>query len=178
MGYTHYWTFKKPAKGQAAKTEQLYQKAIRDCQLLIRAFYNEHGGLSGYSAHTKLGAYGGILVNGKGDDGHEDFSLREHYSQNLEQNFNFCKTAQKPYDVVVVACLAILKHRLSDLIEVSSDGDNSEWTDGVILARQVTKLKIKNPIKSRFDLECPYCGKGLNIDFNNCCGESGHGVNL
>lgn len=149
MGYTHYWSTK-VKRGNAAEIEAKYLKAVSECQKVVKAFYKEYGGLSGYSAHTKLGQYGGLMFNGKGDEGHEDFALREHFSQN--EGFNFCKTAQKPYDLVVVACLAILKHRLGDSIEVSSDGDASDWLDGIEYARKVTKLKIKNPIADR-DLE-------------------------
>jgi hypothetical protein len=147
MGYTHYFTFRKPAKGQAKTIEIAYQRAIADCQRVIKRYYADHGGLSGYSAHTAIGAYGGINVNGKGDDGHETFALREHFSQNLDSDaFNFCKTARKPYDLVVTACLAILKHRLGDCVTVSSDGRASDWAKGVAYARKFARLSIQNPI--------------------------------
>lgn len=143
MGYTHYWTFKKPNRGDAAKTEELYQKAVKECAKIIRTYYDANGGLSGYTAHTPIGKYGGILVNGKGDDAHEDFVLREHFKQNFENTdgFDFCKTARKPYDVVVTACLIVLKHRLGDYIKVSSDGYQHEWEAGLELAKRVLKLK-------------------------------------
>jgi len=148
MGYTHYFTFKAASRSQATAIENKYQRAIEDCQRVIKRYYAENGGLSGYSAHTKIGQYGGINVNGKGDDGHETFVLREHFNENLaNEGFNFCKTAQKPYDLVVVACLAILKHRLGDCVRVSSDGSAKDWTDGVNYARKVTGLAVKNPIK-------------------------------
>lgn len=146
MGYTHYFTCNPAPKGQAQAIEKKYQRAIKDCQSIVKAYYAEFGGLSGYTAHTTIGAYGGVMVNGKGDEGHEDFCLTEHYNQNES---GFCKTAQKPYDIVVVACLAVLKHRLGDCVSVSSDGDAKEWEDGIKLARKVTKLAIKNPIQKR-----------------------------
>jgi hypothetical protein len=151
MGFTHYWTFKKAPRGQASQIEAAYQKAMQDCQRVIKRYYSEHGGLSGYSAHTTLGQYGGLNVNGKGDDGHETFAVREHFSQNLENDggFNFCKTARKPYDLVVIACLTILKHRLGECIEVSSDGDAQDWQDGVAYARKIARLAVKNPIGER-----------------------------
>lgn len=141
MGYTHYFTFK-TERGTATETERLYQKAIRECQKAIKAYYAEHGGLIGYSAHTKLGQYGGIELNGKGEEGYESFNLREHASEN---DWGFCKTNRKPYDTVVVACLAILKHRLRDAIDVSSDGRVKDWVAGVELARRVTRLAVKVP---------------------------------
>jgi hypothetical protein len=149
MGYTHYFSFNSPKRGEADKTEKTYQRAIRDCQRIVKSFYKEYGGLSGYSAHVPLGKYGGINVNGKGDEAHEPFELREHFSQN---EGGFCKTARKPYDTVVVACLALLKHRLKDLISVSSDGRFEDWVDGVEYAKKVTGLKIKNPIEKKLNL--------------------------
>ena len=142
MGYSHNWNFKS-VRGTANQTEQAYQRAIKDCQRVIRRYYKENGGLSGYTAHCKLGAYGGVSVNGAGSEGCETFTLREHFSQNES---DFVKTARYPYDTVIVACLAILKHRLGDNMEVSSDGNSEEWKDGINLARKVTGLKIANPI--------------------------------
>lgn len=144
MGYTHYWEFKKPKKGTADKTEKTYQTAIKECAKIVKAYYAVNGGLSGFTAHTPIGKYGGLQVNGKGDDAHEEFSLREHYRQNFECDdcrFPFCKTAQKPYDIVVVACLIVLKHRLKDLIEVESDGYTDDWEEGLRLAKNILKLK-------------------------------------
>ena len=141
VGYTHYFTFLK-TKGQAVQNERNYQKAILDCQRVITRYSKAHDGLSGYSAHTKLGAYGGIKVNGSGSDGHEAFILREHFSENER---GFCKTARKPYDVVVVACLAILQHRLKDAVKISSDGRPVDWMEGLKLARKVTGLSIGMP---------------------------------
>lgn len=143
MGYTHYFKTNR-IKGNAKQDELNYLKAIEDCQRIVRRYYADNGGLSGYTSHCPIGAYGGLNVNGKGEDGHETFILREHFNQN--EAFSFCKTARKEYDLVVVACLAVLKHRMGDAIEVSSDGTASEWVDGVEYARKVTGLKIKNPM--------------------------------
>ena len=57
-----------------------------------------------------------ICFNGLGDDGHETFFFE---SDNL--SWDFCKTAHKPYDVVVKKVLNILKKHLKGSIEVSSD---------------------------------------------------------
>lgn len=145
MGYTHYWQFKKPKKGTADKTEKTYQSTIKECAKIVKAYYAVNGGLSGFTAHTPIGKYGGLQVNGKGDDAHEEFSMREHYRQNFEgdpfDRCTFCKTARKPYDIVVVACLIVLKHRLKDLIVVSSDGYTDDWKEGLRLAKNVLKLK-------------------------------------
>ena len=155
MGYTHYFQTKK-IKGQAEKNEKLFLKTLKDCNKVIKAYYKLNKGtsasLSGYSAHAPLGKYGGIEVNGKGSNAHEHFTIREHFNENFE--FNFCKTARKPYDLVVVACLSILKFHLGPAFEVSSDGDYHDWTDGVNFANKIlrrSKNLIKNPIK--FEVE-------------------------
>jgi hypothetical protein len=144
MGYTHYWNFAKAPKGKASETEAAYQAALIECQRIVKAYYRENGGLSGYTAHAKTGQYGGLNVNGKGDDAHETFAMREHFSEN--DGFGFCKTARKPYDVVVTACLAVLAYRLPGLVTVSSDGRPKDWTEGVALARKVLRRKVPNPI--------------------------------
>lgn len=138
MGYTHYWGFKAPIKGQTAKVERAYQKAIKECTKLCQAYQAEATGsdrLSGYSAYTSK--YGGLKVNGKQDNAHEDFTMREHFKQNQG---GFCKTARKPYDAVVVACLVILKHYLKDNFDVASDGYAADWVDGhALVARYLGK---------------------------------------
>jgi hypothetical protein len=154
MGYTHYWKFSKAPKGDAAKVEKAYKAALVECSRVIhayQAFCAENGldaeRLSGYSAHAKPGAYGGLNVNGKGDLSHENLTMREHFSEN--DGFGFCKTARKPYDVVVTACLAVLAYRLPGLIAVSSDGRAKDWETGVKLARTVLKRKIPNPLETK-----------------------------
>lgn len=140
MGYTHYWTFKNE-RGNAQKIEQNYQRAIKKCQKIVRTYAKKHGGIAGYSAHTTQ--YGGLNFNGSRENGHETFVVREHFSQNFTdgRGFSFCKTAQKPYDVLVVACLIILKHYLGKNIDVASDGDKIDWVHGLELARAITGLK-------------------------------------
>jgi hypothetical protein len=156
MGYTHYWTFTKPKGIKVEEIEAKYKQAIFECSKVALHYNSDmlkvlrpEDRLSGYSAHCKPGKYGGFKINGKGDNAHEDFTLREHYMQNIGQdNFNFCKTAMKPYDIVVTACLAILKYRLGDAIQVSSDGDASDWEAGTKLACKVLRRKVLNPIGS------------------------------
>ena len=156
MGYTHYWKFKevKPIKGQHPEIEKMYQLGIRQCQRIIKAYNSqfEKGDdrrLSGYSAHTKVNDYLGLDVNGVKDNSHETFSFRDHWSSN--ESFNFCKTARKPYDIVVVACLITMQYYMGDLLQVSSDGDVSDWNNGMKLAKKVLKIKgLKIPQNIRY----------------------------
>lgn len=145
MGYTHYWSFNKSI-GIAAERESKYQSAIKACNKVIKHYYKFTKGtdesLSGYSAHCKNGQYGGVNFNGCRGNDHETFCLREHFN---ESDGDFCKTAQKPYDQVVVACLIVLQHYLGDAIEISSDGTTLDWMTGLNLAQSVLKRNFKIP---------------------------------
>lgn len=158
MGYTHYFTFNKPKGVKASDLEAKYKSALLECAKVAKVYNAEclereadWERLSGYTAHTKPGAYGGLQLNGKGENAHETFELREHFSEN--EGFGFVKTAMKPYDIVVVACLAILKYRLGNAIDVSSDGRNADWNEGVELARRVIKRQVPNPIIDPIETE-------------------------
>ncbi len=153
MGYTHYWEFRIPKRTDLKDVEEQYLKAIKECAQIVKTYYKANGGLSGYTAHTPIAKYGGLKVNGKGDDAHEDFTLAESFKKNIEEDFwGFCKTARKPYDTVVVACLIVLKARLGKHFEVSSDGYSDDWQEGLKLAQRVVKLqtlRIPEGIRTR-----------------------------
>jgi len=136
MGYTHYWRIEKKI------TDKNYENTMLLCSELAFKYYKKYGGLSGFSAHVKPGKYSGLKINGSKDDAHEDFSFPEK----LKMGFDFCKTARKPYDEVVTACLAIMKHNFKDAIEVSSDGNREEWNDGITLVKEILNINVKNPI--------------------------------
>lgn len=158
MGFTHYWTFKPAPRGDANRIEIRYHNALRECAKIARKWNAEavkdgprdFERLSGFTAHTRYGlapgCYRGIEINGKGAEAHETFTMPEHFRDAVENGFQFCKTARKPYDTVVTAMLAVLKHWLGDLIDVSSDGDASDWEQGVNFAKRVTRRRIANPI--------------------------------
>ena len=47
--------------------------------------------------------------------------------------FAFCKTAFRPYDLNVQACLIALSHRFGNQFQVRSDGSDTQWNE----ARQI-----------------------------------------
>lgn len=75
----------------------------------------------------------GISFNGIEDDGHETFLLTRVGSG----RFNFCKTARKPYDRVVVAVLCLANFFAPRVWNIDSDGDQEDWKAGLALARTV-----------------------------------------
>lgn len=86
-----------------------------------------------------------VLVNGMHAGSHETF----HFG---ETGFTFCKTAYKPYDIVVTACLAVAKEVFGDDIDIGSDGNADDWENGVKLAGQVLGRPIENPLR-RFEVK-------------------------
>jgi hypothetical protein len=82
-----------------------------------------------------------VHFNGKGEDGHETFlfqrkeEIRDYQTaEGAKRAFVFCKTAQKPYDKYVVACLIIAKSIFGKDVNISSDGDLEDWQEGKKLA--------------------------------------------
>lgn len=67
-----------------------------------------------------------IRFNGAGyDDGHETF-----YLPRCADGFIFCKTARKPYDIIVVAVLTACRKQFPDALDIGSDGNSGDWMQG------------------------------------------------
>lgn len=130
MGYTHYWNHTKPITPELIDAAKKILAKVQERGILL-AFEYDH------PTDPPVANSEGIRFNGIGDEGHETFHFRPGVA------FAFCKTACKPYDVVVVAMLATIDHL--GLAEVSSDGNVSDWQDGVRLAREATGLDIRVP---------------------------------
>lgn len=68
------------------------------------------------------------------DLGHETFSLtrkawkQKNHKEQEDKLFSFCKTARKPYDLMVQACLILYKHYFP-YVEIHSDGNMNEWSE-------------------------------------------------
>jgi hypothetical protein len=139
IGYTHYW--KKTGKVD----EKEYAGALLDIAKIVKSQEKLLANGVGEEG-TKPNYTNGISFNGirqfDEDNAHETFSIPKTASS--LQEFDFCKTAQKPYDVVVTAVLT----RLAEVkgIKVSSDGNPGDWNEGVQLASKVLKRKLKNPM--------------------------------
>lgn len=63
---------------------------------------------------------------------HETFVLNrkarklEKYEKDDEDIFDCCKTARKPYDLMVCACLILYKYYFP-YVQISSDGNEEDW---------------------------------------------------
>jgi hypothetical protein len=135
MGYTHYWRQTKDlTEDEWDNVRQVAKTILKDNHGVI--LDNEPTDSQNLSI-----TYDSILFNGRGDDSHETFYLtrkqRPKYDYESDEEFakgafEFCKTAQKPYDKYVVAMLIAIT-QITDSITVSSDGDQSDWLEGMQL---------------------------------------------
>lgn len=102
---------------------------------------NNAGGISDNPVTTGDWFGGQLLLMRScgGDCSHETFKIERIYQPYENENsyqskyFNFCKTAYKPYDIAVTACLIALKHYLKSDVLINSDGDLNDWQDGALI---------------------------------------------
>jgi hypothetical protein len=91
-----------------------------------------------------------VCFNGAGDvDGvdlsHESFYVEQtfqpwHEDMKADSEglwFTFCKTARKPYDLAVTACLIRLAFHFPETVKISSDGTAEEWEEGRALCERL-----------------------------------------
>ena len=93
-----------------------------------------------------------ISFNGVSPQNHETFTLdRAMQPPNLrlpekDHFFNFCKTAQKPYDLMVMCVLLVANALEPDVITYATDGAESDWQPAVDLVNKVCNLDVSfNP---------------------------------
>ncbi|TXH57934.1 MAG: hypothetical protein E6Q97_03615 [Desulfurellales bacterium] len=136
MGYTHYWKPQReftPAEWTRITEVAKAMHAISGVPLARE--YDEPKSL------PILGTDGEIRLNGIGRDGHETFLIL----RKPDGGFAFCKTAHKPYDVMVTGVLAAIADIAPGALKISSDGTEEEWGDGLPLARAATEGEIAWP---------------------------------
>ena len=69
---------------------------------------------------------------------------------------DFCKTARKPYDVVVCAALLAIKHHQGDNVEIHSDGEfDDEWQPAYQLYRKATGRELPPEFREYEDQDEP-----------------------
>lgn len=146
MGYTHYWRQSRDFSETEWKHIQDFSKKLlksddakkiltsdkKDCDYLR---INDHC----------------VVFNGKKELAHETFALEryvptddKYHVKDVNGYFNFCKTAEKPYDLYVVAMLVFANHLAPDALKLSSDGNWSDWKRGCQLASYVNNVLLKN----------------------------------
>lgn len=136
MGYTHYWTQKAdiPADVWAEIKDAAHRITLHASKSRITLVDG-----MGDDPNTKPEITDELIAfNGLGDDSHESFWVEAKQADNSawggEAGWVFCKTAQKPYDIVVTALLCYLESVHPDYFVVTSDGDLSDWQPGLAFA--------------------------------------------
>ena len=124
MGYTHYWTLENGIETSS------WDKFLTGAKEIIETAKEAGIPLDDSSTGEN------IFFNGVGDNAHETFSITSE-----DVGFDFCKTAEKPYDTVVTAVLIWLKTVLGDAVQVKSDGVWQDWEGGALLFETVFDIQ-------------------------------------
>jgi hypothetical protein len=124
MGYTHYFHSKELDEDAFEEFSKDAARLIKSSPVKLAFEYDKPG-------DPPLVTHDEVRFNGVGDKGHETFSIRRSGGD------EFCKTAQKPYDLIVTAILIAAKKHFGNAIEVRSDGDNIDWEAGRDLCSKV-----------------------------------------
>jgi hypothetical protein len=118
MGYTHYWD-----RIDVVDVET-YEAIIKDIKKVLPFVLGDFE-IAGFDGKGRaMMEKGRINFNGLGDEGHENFYFPRMHGSN---QFNFTKTARKPYDLLVTICLSIMKVHMPVGIHVVTDGENEDW---------------------------------------------------
>jgi len=139
VGYTHY--------ASRPKTLPLrkFKAAALDCRKAVEALCEEHGFQVQWESDDQRPPcfdQNGIRFNGVSENGHETFAVDRVYQPYPEQRKpsrgegwgEFTKTARKPYDAAVCACLIVFNHHFGKSYPVGSDGDDDD--EGWVAARK------------------------------------------
>ena len=143
MGYTHYW------RQLRDFNETEWQELTRLAKLITADGSSIlANGISDKNSRPTIDNEQ-ICFNGIGNDGHETFRItkkkrpkadyEEQEAYDRQGAFEFCKTAQKPYDRYVVAVLCAIYRVQRDGMNISSDGNTADWTEGLFHAVRSTR---------------------------------------
>ncbi len=138
MGYTHYWkTKKRPTNKQWDKIQKAVALVLNSVSIKSLVQYESD------EAAPPVVSAELIRFNGIAEKGHETF-----YLDRDPIGFEFCKTADKPYDIAVTAVLVIVEGYAPDCYSVASDGMASDWESGLSLTQTMDKnLSLPKGIK-------------------------------
>ena len=123
MGYTHYYRQSKNFTDTEWGNLQAKVKTIFDYAKTNKIEIDDQdGGEPICDDKTDL-----ILFNGVGENSHETFVINKE----MRRDFDFCKTQEKPYDLIVMLVLLAIKEVAPAVMKISSDGDwDHEWKSG------------------------------------------------
>ncbi len=161
MGYTHYWDFNSE-KIEFEKSRKTFKKVADEVKKMYNTLpaFSESGG--SYFKNEPIIIKGGsgegepiinesnFWFNGDGSNNldHETFCINVMQSGN---EWNFCKTARKPYDLLVCCALISLANNYpANVFSFSSDGDIEDWQPAIDFYTRITNRKIKKSVFKKF----------------------------
>lgn len=182
MGYTHYWDYHPELITDEKELKNKFHdavKKIKKCYSYLKKNPYAHEGVAGGyydESHCKIrGGMGTglpvfkedeILFNGDAKQylDHESFFLTWNNKDGERDVWGFCKTARKPYDVLVCMSLIALEESFNDpkVFSYSSDGDEDDWYRARDLYREIlwrssliepSQKKVKNNRKKALPKE-------------------------
>ena len=154
MGYTHYWDIKKKS---TAETRKNFASAVEEIKKIYASLPRTTQSAGGYYPRHKVVIKNGMGVgnptfndhlinfngNAKNGTDHEGF----HIDLNGRNEWNFCKTARKPYDLLVCCSLiALANNSTTELFKFSSDGTLADWKQAIALYTSVTGREVPQRI--------------------------------
>jgi hypothetical protein len=145
MGYTHYWTYQ---PNEILDTEELRKKFRKAVDIIDKAhkmikkdkfihkgqaggFYDDQPCIirGGLGEGTPMINESEVWFNGDEKTGmsHETFGIK--WFENAKNEYQFCKTARKPYDLLVCVSLLAMQESFygTGAFSFRSDGHNSDW---------------------------------------------------
>ena len=151
MGYTHYWSLK-----DSNLSQKNFNKVLKDIKKIEKHLKDDGQPLFSGNGLVK-GIYydggmiddkfecNGFYLNGDANNGedHETFCFGSG-----ENEWNFCKTARKEYDIAVCMILLSLKYHVrSTKITSDGDGEQKEWGQAFDLWREIFGRKAEFKFK-------------------------------
>lgn len=119
MGYTHYWE----------GTPTVSEECVKHIKRIVGD--GKRKGIIAFESDSEKPPFVAseqVRFNGIGSDAHETFHVVFGSNQ-----FDFCKTAQKPYDVYVVAVLSAIEYHTDGAFKWTSDGERFDHFEGIAL---------------------------------------------
>lgn len=124
MGYTHYYSYNRMSDAE-------FRAITKDIVALRQAALETLGVESDYALDFNALSF---QLNGKEGEHAEPYEfragdVRKRRGGRIRPGFFFCKTAYRPYDVIVAASMIAMKYHMEDKISLSSDGrlEEEEW---------------------------------------------------
>jgi hypothetical protein len=150
-GYSHYWTWKRPPTSAELEPCLVEMEKIADADRDILTGIDERWGSKAVFRTTapfdEVGVMPTIMFNGVGELSYETFGFPlSPFAGDAE--FSWVKTAWRPYDEVVVACLIVARdHFPKEVLEISSDGTWAvDWAKGAALYEKVLGREAHDPL--------------------------------